>query len=360
MKKLAFLLALFMILSAVSCTDPAPLEDEESASESAEEQTETASDETDTNAEDTADTDFTPDSSSPLFVNGSDADKNDGLDIVYADFAESGIFELGVAEKYTFDGKEYVSLNYYAYTKTSPEVMDTVIETDKLICTFETQTDVEGVVWEVYTVKGAEWRNSLYIESGTGSAWFLYEMPVAVPEKPVIYLYPETPTDVTVRLDYVGELTHTYPKYDGGWRVTAYPDGTLVDADGREYYCLFWEGRDHVSYDMSEGFCVAGDETEEFLEDALAKLGLNAREANEFIIYWLPQMENNAYNLISFQTDTYTDAARLFVDPAPDTLIRVFMTWKALDAPADVAPQTLTAPEREGFVLVEWGATELD
>ena len=41
-----------------------------------------------------------------------------------------------------------------------------------------------------------------------------------------------------------------------------------------------------------------------------AQLGLNREEANEFIIYWLPQMQDNAYNLISFQQDVYTDSAK--------------------------------------------------
>ena len=115
-------------------------------------------------------------------------------------------------------------------------------------------------------------------------------------EKPVIYLYPEAETDVTVRLDYVGDLTCTYPAYDGAWRVAAAPDGTLTDENGQTYRYLYWEGTDNVQYDFSEGFCVPGSETAAFLEDALAQLGLTRAEANEFIIYWLPQMEQNAYN----------------------------------------------------------------
>ena len=44
---------------------------------------------------------------------------------------------------------------------------------------------------------------------------------------------------------------------------------------------------------MTEGFCVKGEDTAAFLEDALSKLGLNRKEANEFIVYWLPLMEQN-------------------------------------------------------------------
>ena len=183
----------------------------------------------------------------------------------------------------------------------------------------------------------------------------------ATPEKPAIYLYPEEKTQVTVTLDLDGILTSTYPDYGEGWTVTAQPDGTLTDPEtGRTYYCLFWEGVTDAEYDLSTGFCVAGADTAAFLEDALARLGLTEREANEFIIYWLPRMEGNPYNLISFQTAAYTESAGLTIDPAPDTLIRVFMAWKSLERPVEVAPQTLTAPERTGFTAVEWGGAELD
>ena len=181
----------------------------------------------------------------------------------------------------------------------------------------------------------------------------LFDEPVD--EKPVVYLYPEEEMEVTVTLDYDGVLTHTYPAYNGGWTVTASPDSTLRDAAGREYYCLFWEGASDTAYDFSRGFCVAGSDTAAFLEDALAQLGLTDTEANEVLIYWLPRMEGNAYNRIAFQGDAYTDSARLHVTPAPDTVLRVFMAWQPLDKAVDIAPQELTAPERTGFTVVEWG-----
>mgnify|MGYP001440819095 FL=1 len=137
--------------------------------------------------------------------------------------------------------------------------------------------------------------------------------------KPVIYLYPEAETDVTVTLDYDGELTCVYPVMNGNsWTVTASPDGTLTDAVGQTYNYLYWEGVSRTEYDFSQGFCVPGRDTAAFLEDTLATLGLNRREANEFIVYWLPHMEGNAYNLIAFQTSSYTDHARLTADPAPE------------------------------------------
>ncbi len=177
--------------------------------------------------------------------------------------------------------------------------------------------------------------------------------------KPVIYLYPEEETAVTVGLDYGGTLTCTYPAaQDGVWTVTASPDGTLRDEEGQEYSYLFWEGTCAASYDFSEGFCVSGADTAAFLEEALSSLGLNRRGANEFIVYWLPQMEQNPYNLISFQAEAYTDHARLEISPRPDSVLRVFMAWKALDEPVELPAQTLPAFVRTGFTVVEWGGAD--
>lgn len=186
-----------------------------------------------------------------------------------------------------------------------------------------------------------------------------WEPEPGVDYKPVIYLYPEEKTEVSVTLDYNGKLTCTYPFYDNGWTVTANPDGTLTDANGQTYNYLYWEGETNAQYDLSKGFCVKGEDTAEFLEYALAELGLTRREANEFIVFWLPMMQNNEYNIISFQGTTYTDSAKLDVDPAPDTLIRVFMAWQASEIYVNIPEQELNAPAREGFTVVEWGGTKV-
>ena len=182
-----------------------------------------------------------------------------------------------------------------------------------------------------------------------------------VTDKPVIYFYPTAATPLSVKLDFNGRLTSTYPAYRDGWNVIAHPDGTLTDpATGREYYCLYWEGITDTEYDLTRGFVIPGKDTAVFLESTLAQLGLTERETNEFIIYWLPRMEGNAYNLITFQSELYTETAKLTVTPTPDSMLRVFMAWKPLEAPIEIEPQELPAFERHGFTVVEWGGTELN
>ena len=71
-------------------------------------------------------------------------------------------------------------------------------------------------------------------------------------------------------------------------------------------------------------------------------------------------MEGNAYNLITFQQEAYTDQAELTITPQPDSLLRVFMAWQPLDKPIDIEPQVLVPFVHEGFTVVEWGGAEIN
>lgn len=184
-----------------------------------------------------------------------------------------------------------------------------------------------------------------------------YEVPC---DKPVIYLY-NYDENVNVQLITTKdmEITHTYPKYNNGWNIKAEPDGTLIDSNNKKYKYLFWEGNSKNIWVFSEGFCIKGSETADFLEEKLKYLGLNDEEINEFIIYWLPQMEDNEYNIISFQTDEYEKIATLKVTPEPDSQLRVFMTWYPSDVKINIAEQKLNHFERSGKTLIEWGGSRI-
>jgi hypothetical protein len=182
--------------------------------------------------------------------------------------------------------------------------------------------------------------------------------------KPVIYLYPEQEQEVTVQLDFDGQLVTTYPEFDeelGGWRVIARPDGTLVDVrDGQEYSYIFWNGINApLSAPFTEGFVVRGEDTVSFLQSTLAEIGLRPEEYNELIIYWLPWMEHHPFNLIHFAGEEYTSIARMTVTPEPDSLLRVFMVFKELSEPVSIPGQTFEPFERDGFSVVEWGGSEI-
>lgn len=180
--------------------------------------------------------------------------------------------------------------------------------------------------------------------------------------KPILYFYPAKDMFIDVKLDFDGRLTHTYPKYNNGWQIYAKTDGTIYDASKQEYYALYWEGQANNEFIINEGFVVEGKNTISFLENSLSTLGLNRKEANEFIIYWLPQMENNTYNLIHFSTNEYEEMAKLTIIPKPETLIRVMMVFQPLNEKNDIPTQDLSKLKvtRKGFTVVEWGGKKLE
>ena len=188
------------------------------------------------------------------------------------------------------------------------------------------------------------------------------DMYYPVAKKPIIYLYPQEETELTVKLGYPEKLSCSYPKYENEWNVIAEPDGTLIDKEsGKKLYSLYWEGEGTSDYNLDEGFCVKGEETAKFLEEKLEILGLNYKEAEEFIIYWLPKMEDNQYNFIRFASkDEINEYMPLEFSKEPDSLIRVLMQFKGLDEYMEVKEQKLETPSRTGFVAVEWGGSELN
>lgn len=262
----------------------------------------------------------------------------------YEIIEENGSFTLKITE-FTDDGFKAIN-----------DVPDSREDEYTVICSSTDKKDLcveDYVHFEYEKLYKAE--DGVYIVISKEDSFFV-DAPVS---KPVIYLYPEEKTEVSVELDFNGILMATYPQYNNGWQVTAMPDGTLFDKDGNEYSYIFWDGISSIEYDFGKGFCVKGEDTAEFLRESLKKLGLTPREYNEFIVYWLPLMQGNKYNVISFQTDRYTDNAVLNVTPTPDTVIRVYMAYYGSDDYVDILPQELSAPKREGFTLIEWGGTEV-
>lgn len=183
-----------------------------------------------------------------------------------------------------------------------------------------------------------------------------------VDKKPIIYLYPEKETEITVKLGKPNNITSSYPVYNNGWTVIANPDGTLIDkSTGRKLYSLYWEGKHSEEINLNEGFVVSNKDTIKFLEEKLKVLGLNDKESEEFIIYWLPILQENKYNYIRFASiDEINKNMPLELSEKPDTIIRVLMQYKPLNNKINVQEQTLSTIERKGFTVVEWGGVRVE
>lgn len=185
-------------------------------------------------------------------------------------------------------------------------------------------------------------------------------------KKPVIYLYPETTTSVTIDLKTVGNLTFTYPLLSEGWNVTAQSDGTLT-CNGKNYPYLFWEADQQIQNPFKSeqftGFKVAGKDAISFLEEKLTFMGFNDRERTDFITFWGPQLAANEFNNVIFQfNETCDQYATLTIEPKPQNINRVYMLWGKTNSPmfdANLLPQTLPVLNRSGFDVLEWGGVEI-
>jgi len=217
------------------------------------------------------------------------------------------------------------------------------------------ERDTPQINWKVC----CEWTYKYYPQTNN-SRYFGDDslMDIDVAYKPIIYLYPTEKREINVTLWTPENLLHTYPKYNNErwWNVVAQPNGDLEDMDTwRKLYALYREWKTYNEENFDGWFVVAWKDTIPFLEEKLSILWLNEREAEEFIVYWLPQMENNKYNLIRFETiEEQNQNMPLNITPTPDTVIRIMMDWKEIEEPIDILEQQLTTPERSWFTVVEW------
>lgn len=176
--------------------------------------------------------------------------------------------------------------------------------------------------------------------------------------KPVIYLYPTETTTVNVKVG-VDTITKSEPIYGtNGWTVTASPDGTLVNSsDHQTYPYLFWEGQSSKTLSTGTGWTVAKKDVATVLPKTLQEMGLNTKETADFMAFWGPRItaEKSPYIEFNFVPQkTFDQIAPLTVTPKPDTVLRIFMTYRGVQTAGLPVPH-YTPIQRNGFTLIEWG-----
>ena len=265
---------------------------------------------------------------------------------------------------------------------------------DKLLATF--LTDYDDKKYDIHTMLSGwytdQGKNGIYIVIGVDDKYITYDdikddnpditkedfetmdkgyeyyyipntketgkIPTVIGEyaKPVLYLYPTKKTKVTINFEHEDMLTTTYPKFNKEWVVTANPNGDLYDKNGNYYYALYWEENGNHRVDFSEGFYVEKENAIKFLEEKLNYIGLNKRERNEFIMYWLPVLEKNKKNLVYFELTKERDSYnKIKINPQPDSLLRIAIHIKKVDKKINIKEQKLTKFNRTGFSAIEWG-----
>ena len=203
-----------------------------------------------------------------------------------------------------------------------------------------------------YTIKNETTKSDIIIEK------YIYDTHMLI-SKPVIYLYPEEPMDIKVKLNIKdSKFTTIYPKFNekNTWNVHAEPNGDII-LNNKKYPYLFWEAKSYKEQELNEGFIVTDENAEEFLEEKLKILGLNDKESTDFITFWLPVLLRNKLSLCTFQTEKFFKSFELNITPKPDSMIRIFLSIKKLDSPINIKEQKLRSVERTGFTVIEWGGS---
>jgi len=212
--------------------------------------------------------------------------------------------------------------------------------------------------------------------------------------------------EITVKLKLCDqwEFTTVYPIQkiiDNSitWNLLAKTDGTLVESTTKkEYSYLFWEADTFPElhdqhplfsssslpsssslssfvpfhFEKTKTYCIKSCEISNFLDDCLMKLGLNIRERNDFITYWLSDFQLDPFYLISFlvNSPSYESSAMLTVFPTPDFVLRIFMIFQGMNQYIQGCQPDSFSPQRQNeiefprnnhqFVVVEWGGMNLN
>lgn len=206
------------------------------------------------------------------------------------------------------------------------------------------------------------------VESGTTTYLtlnFKEVMEVTRPlRKPIIYLYPIEKTNISVVVKPKGELSFTYPEYNGKWECTALPSGEIF-IDDKSYNYLFWEAEQTVEINelnQTEGIIVAKKDLIIFLESTLNRFGFTSKEKMDFITFWAPQMIKYEATEIRFMfNEECSFFADLEIEPKPDNLLRFYMIWNPTVVFYLDEDMMLEIPQqiRSGFTVLEWGGMEI-
>ncbi|KAG8943354.1 hypothetical protein FRC04_002910 [Tulasnella sp. 424] len=217
-------------------------------------------------------------------------------------------------------------------------------------------------------------------EIGPGSSLNL----VQTLRKPVIYLFPAEPTQVSVKLSLIPEWRFSvlYPyatieetKHSEGprhgqqveWKVLARPDGTMSVTAGAhagiDAAYLFWEAQiaDEIAgfpdspptsrpgtpvierelafipgrtiCSPSDSVLVPAKDVPVYLDKALQALTLHAEARTSFITFWLPHLLRHQFVALKFISQaSFEQAAPLDITPRPDVVTRIFMLFRRVKA----------------------------
>ncbi|CAH6418491.1 Hypothetical protein POVN_LOCUS208, partial [uncultured virus] len=190
-------------------------------------------------------------------------------------------------------------------------------------------------------------------------------------DKPVLYLYSDTPLAVHVEVALQGKahFGSVYPRFDtatpqqGQWNVRL-RDGHMKCQ--RQIPYLYWDTKANNASTMQSlvrgpaSRVLAKVDVEARTRDAIQRAGLQGKEMDDFLLYWLPRLTAFAAVRVCFLThkEVHTHLERVTITPTPVASLLVFMLFEPTnDALSWDGALPVPTPEKRagGLVAVEWG-----
>ncbi len=170
---------------------------------------------------------------------------------------------------------------------------------------------------------------------------------------PNIYLYPEQKSTIDVKVNILanGTIPFSIPTYNGGWKVTATPEGKINDSLGFLYYDFF----SSIPYQSDSGWVLNYATFDAEVTTLLTQRGLNKQEIWDFIDFWKKYIPVCDWvTLCPINADRMVE---LTVKPTPMTLFReLYLVLPSKgERPTIKEPSRGTPFVRIGFTVVEWG-----
>lgn len=231
-----------------------------------------------------------------------------------------------------------------------------------------TDSDPETDLYEIIYLEHYPFKSGHRVEIAVYLPLKVRQMLIEV-DKPVIYAYSDRELDFSLKLKPKGELTFTYPPLpeNDTWSMHLDGSGNMTDSQGRSYPYLFWESQQlpqsFASEDLSSDEIIPGSGLLAYLEKSLSGLGFNQQEKTDFITYWCPKMLNHNFVRVQFYLDEQCAViGDLEINPKPDAIRRVYAIFRGTDEILHDFEPRRSVPasfNREGFIILEWGGSEL-
>lgn len=173
--------------------------------------------------------------------------------------------------------------------------------------------------------------------------------------KPNIYIYPNEPIDLSVKLNFPkgGKIVTSIPEYGTGWNIVVDTSGLINNT----YSYLFYESTQPDVWQRNYGWIIQIDKLELFFRQNMTDYGFNKREINDFIEYWIPRLNDYQFYSIYPQTESIIDdVIQLDISKQPENILRLFYVIKGHNQLQDkLAAPNIESFEREGYFVTEWG-----